>query len=47
MRHIQLVIELYVPRNYAEGFAPWCSSCAIGECAYYNGGEGGGGGSLL
>ena len=26
MRYIQLVIELYVPRNYAESFAPWCSS---------------------
>ena len=26
MHYFQLVIELYVPRNYAEGFAPWCSS---------------------
>ena len=26
MHYFQLVIELYVPRNYAEGFAPWCFS---------------------
>ena len=26
MCYIQLVIELYVPQNYAKGFAPWCSS---------------------
>ena len=26
MRYIQLLIELYVPRNYTEGFAPWRSS---------------------
>ena len=26
IHYFQLVIELYVPRHYAEGFAPWCSS---------------------
>ena len=29
MHYIQLVIELYVLHNYAEGFAPWCSSVII------------------
>ena len=29
MRYIQLVIELYFPSNYTEGFVPWCSSLQI------------------